>query len=95
MIVQSSKKGFHVVFDHAADWIDNVSIMAWVVLHSKNPGLLKWFTMQCIKRSSTLRVSSKGDKPPPRIVHREGCQDDRIKSYLDFRETLRGIFDQV
>ena len=47
--------------------------------------------MQCIKQGSTLRVSNKGDKPGPRVVYREGVEDDRIKDFLRFRRRIKDI----
>ena len=39
--------------------------------------------MQCIKQSSTLRVSRKGDKPSPRIVYREGESPETVLEELE------------
>ena len=39
----------------------------------------------------TLRISPKGDKPSPRIVYREGRQDNQIKSYLEHRRIIKDI----
>ena len=47
--------------------------------------------MQCIKESSTLRVSTKNDKPPPRIVLRVGKQDDSARNFLQLRKTIKRI----
>ena len=68
IILKSSKNHYHVLFDRPVIWKKNTHIMAWVCLESKNEGLKRWFLMQCIKESSTLRISSKGDKLAPRIV---------------------------
>jgi hypothetical protein len=66
-------------------------IVAWVTLLSHNQGLLKWFLMQCIKQGSTLKVSPKGDKPPPRVVFRYGRQEKQIRSFLSFRKLINNI----
>ena len=50
-----------------------------------------WATSQCIKESSTLRVSSKGAKPFPRIVHRYGKQDEQIELFLKTRSQIKRI----
>lgn len=89
MVLESSKNCYHVVFDRSVDWIENVSIMAWTVLQSQNQGLNKWFVMQCIKKCSTLRISSKGRKPAPRIVHRRGSQSHEVSNYLNARNLSR------
>jgi hypothetical protein len=47
--------------------------------------------MQCIKESSTLRVSEKREKASPRIVFRYGKQDKQIKGFLDFRDFIKRI----
>jgi hypothetical protein len=47
--------------------------------------------MQCIKQSSTLRVSAKHDKPMPRIVARFGRQERQIESFLQFRSLVQTI----
>jgi len=60
-------------------------IVAWVWIESKNEGLGKWFGMQCIKESSTLRVSPKKEKPSPRIIFSFGKQDNEIKKFLKYR----------
>jgi hypothetical protein len=74
LILKSSKNRYHVVFDREVSWSENIRIVAWVVLQSHSGSLCKWFLMQCIKGCSTLRVSSKCEKPSPRIVYRFGKQ---------------------
>jgi hypothetical protein len=76
LILESSPDCYHVVFDRTVSWSENVAIMAWVALTSKHWKLTGWFILQCIKRGSTLRVSTKGDKRSPRIVRREESQND-------------------
>ena len=66
-------------------------IVAWVSLLSHNSGLTKYLQMQCIKESSTLRVSEKREKASPRIVFRYGKQDKQIKGFLDFRDFIKRI----
>lgn len=91
IILKSSKNHYHVLFNRSVTWKRNVHMMAWVCLESRNKGLTKWFLMQCIKESSTLRVSPKGDKPSPRIVFRYGCQDHQIKAFLKYRKLIKRI----
>jgi len=95
MILKSSKNNYHVVFDREVDWSENVSIMSWVVLVSHKPKLLKWFLLQCIRKASTLRVSSKGDKPPPRIVFRNGGSVGQIKVFLCFRSQIKRFMSRA
>jgi hypothetical protein len=89
IILKSSKNHYHVVFDRSVTWKKNVHIMSWVCLESKNKGLIKWFLMQCIKESSTLRVSRKKGKLSPRIGFRNGKQDKEIGDFLVWRECIK------
>ena len=91
IILKSSKNCYHVVFDRKVSWKMNVKIMAWVSLLSHHEKLNKWFTMQCIKEGSTLRVSPKRDKPEPRIVFRYGSQNHQIAEFLAYRNVIKGI----
>jgi hypothetical protein len=77
------------VFDGGVSWTENMRVVAWVALLSHNRGLAKWFLMQCIKGCSTLRVSFKRKKPPPRIVYRHGKQDQNIKDFLRNRKIIK------
>lgn len=89
IILRSSKNNYHIVFNREVDWSENVSIMSWVVLTNKKPKLLKWFLLQCIRKASTLRVGSKGDKSPPRIVFRNGDSASQIRAFLKFRRGIK------
>ena len=89
LILKSSKNNYHVVFNREVSWSENVSIMSWVVLTNKKPKLLKWFLLQCIRKASTLRVGSKRDKAPPRIVFRSGCLAKQIEVFLCFRSQIK------
>jgi hypothetical protein len=51
--------------------------------------------MQCIKIGSTLRISSKFGKPSPRIVFREGNQDERICEFLVQLKLIKRIVRKV
>ncbi len=89
VILRSSEDHYHIMFDRRVSWEQNMRIVAWVALLSHNKGLAKWFLMQCIKGCSTLRVSFKHEKPPPRIVHRQGKQDQNVKDFLIYRRIIR------
>ena len=91
LILKSSSQCYHVVFNRAVSWTDNVRIMAWVALHSKHQKLTGWFILQCIKQGSTLRVSPKGEKPSPRIVFRHGCEHEQIPNFLQYRRIIKRI----
>jgi hypothetical protein len=89
IILKSSKNCYHVVFNRKVSWTENMHIVAWVSLLSHCKGLVNWFLMQCIKESSTLRVSPKGEKPSPRIVHRYGRQNGGIHNFLHHRKLIK------
>jgi len=89
IILKSSKNHYHVLFDRSVTWKKNIHIMAWVWIESKNEGLGKWFAMQCIKESSTLRLSPKKEKSSPRIVFRFGNQDNETTNFLKYRKLVK------
>ena len=88
LILESSPGCYHVVFDRKVDWAENMQIVAWVALLSRNEGLQRWHRMQCIKMKSTLRTGQKIVKPPPKIVVRVGKQWERISKYLKIGNEL-------
>jgi hypothetical protein len=85
------EKNYLVAFDRPVNWIKNVHIMNWIALESGSVDLQKWVTMQCIKESSTLRLSPKIDKPSPKIVYRYGSQNNQIKELLETRRIILNI----
>lgn len=105
LIIKSSEKSYHVVYNRRVSWSENQRIMGWVsyVLcpwlslsesserAKASLNLLLYMRMQGIKQSSALRTSPKGSKPSPRIVYREGDQDDRIANYLEKRRLLKKV----
>ena len=95
IILKSSKNSYHVLFDRSVSWAQNMSIVAWVALQCRNRGLVKWFIMQAIKKSSTLRVSKKKDKPSPRIVYKQGEQNEQIQGFLEYRRFIKSILKKL
>lgn len=91
VILRSSEKSYHVVFDKTVSWTQNMMIVAWVALHSQNRGLVVWFIMQAIKKSSTLRISNKLKKHSPRIVYKYGKQNTQIQEFLAYRKHIKHI----
>jgi hypothetical protein len=89
IILKSSKNHYHVVFDRSVTWERNMHIVAWVALESGNPKLQKYQLMQCIKESSTLRISPKKEKSSPRIVFRYGKKALEVKNFSRYREMIR------
>lgn len=88
IILKSSENCYHVIFDRTVSWAENMSVVAWVALLSHNRGLMRYLLMQCIKKCSTLRVSSKKGKPSPRVVYRFGNQSENIKEFLKNRKLI-------
>jgi len=82
LILKSSENHYHVIFNDMVDWAENMSIVAWVSLQSNNQNMLRYLRMQCIKKSSTIRIGPKGEKRAPRIVYRERKVDKQIKSSI-------------
>lgn len=100
IMLQSSPKCYHVVFNRKVSWTENMQAVAWVALLSKREKLRRWFLMQCIKQKPTLRVSPKAEvsglvKPSPRLVCCEGSQDDQIAEYLEFSGLIQGLVDEL
>lgn len=95
IILKSSKSSYHVVFNRRVTWTENMSVVAWTALESRKEKLRLWLLMQCIKKWSTLRVSPKGKKPPPRIVYREGEHDGQIVGYLEYRRIVKRVWETL
>jgi hypothetical protein len=95
IVLKSSEDCSHVVFNRLVSWSENMHIVAWTSLLSRNAMLEKWFLMQCIKESSTLRVSPKREKPSPRIVYSHGKLDQQIKGFLSHRKSIKSILKRM
>ena len=91
ILLKSSEKHYHAVFNREVSWSENMRIVVWVAMQSRNQGLFKWFHMQCIKESSTLRISTKRQKPSPKIIFRYGKEDQQIKHFLKDRDLIKSI----
>jgi len=95
IILKSSDKNYHVLYDRRVSWIENVRIMAWICLRTKHHLLTRWFIMQCIKKSSTLRVSPKGNKSSPRIVLRYGNQDSQVREFKNSKKSIKRMLRKM
>lgn len=95
IILKSSENSYHIVFNRLVSWSENTRVIAWVSLLSHNRALTKYLQMQCIKESSTLRVSEKQEKASPRIVYRYGKQDRQINDFLKFRGNIKSIIRRL
>jgi len=89
------KSSYLVVFNRPVRWELNARIMAWVAINSGIQSLKDYALMQCIKRSSTLRISPKENKPAPRIVYRYGKQDKQIKKFLETRAFILKALESI
>jgi hypothetical protein len=91
VILKSSSHSFHVIFNRAVSWKKNLSIVAWAsYIANFNLPLMRYLVMQCIKGSSTLRISPKGKKKSPKVVYRYGLQNMMVKTYFESRRELHG-----
>ena len=95
IILKSSKHNYHIIFNRKVSWRQNMHITAWIALESHTQELVMWFIMQCIKESSTLRISPKGRKSSPKIVRRYGRQDGQIRNFLQYRKLIKKIAHQT
>jgi len=101
IILKSSPKHYHVVFDKPMRyWSSVLKVIAWMGIVGNNRNLWKWMCMQAIKGYCTLRVSPKpinshSCKPIPRIVFRHGSQTNMIKEYLTFRKRILRIIKHL
>jgi hypothetical protein len=95
IILKSSEESYHVIYDRPVSWAENMKILAWVSLLSHNEALTKYLQMQCIKKSSALRISPKLEKPSPKIVYKFGEQDKAIRNFLKFRALTKRILRQL
>ena len=88
-VVYRYKTGsFHTVFNRAVSWSSLISILAWLCLTVKDEILSKWFFMQLIKGTFTLRHGFKKRKGIPKIVYRFGNQDGQIAKFLANRKFI-------
>jgi len=92
IILKSSNKHYHVVFDKPKRWSEVISIIAWIGIIAKNENVWKWVCMQAIKKFCTLRVGPKPDgeglKPSPKVVYTYGSQNRQIKWFLSMRRRV-------
>jgi hypothetical protein len=95
VILKSSNRSYHVVFNRVVSWDRNMHILCWVALESHNDALLRYELLQGIKESSTLRIGPKGGKSPPRVVYRWGKQDMQIRKYLNERKKINKLLKSL
>ncbi|HKZ93545.1 MAG TPA: hypothetical protein VJ249_03050 [Candidatus Bathyarchaeia archaeon] len=96
VVYRYKTRGYHIVFNREVSESENRSILAWLCLQLKDENLTKWFVMQCIHQTNTLRHGFKGKKiRPPKIVFRHGNQDKMIAKFLDNRQYILDFYRMV
>jgi hypothetical protein len=100
IILKSSCKHYHVVFDKPKRWSEVIKIVSWMGIMANNRNVWKWVCMQAIKKYCTLRVSPKpvnpeGFKPVPRVVFRYGSQNRQIRLFLTLRRRVLRIVKRL
>ena len=95
LVRKSSEGCFHVVFDRVVTWKECLRFVASIVINSYHEGLKKWVILQARKGSMTLRCTSKGEKPCPVVVYREGSQDAQIYRFLEREDLIKQILDEL
>lgn len=94
VVYRYKTRGYHVVFNRRVSESEIKSILAWLCLQLKDDNLTKWFLMQCIKQTFTLRIGFKGKKiRPPKIVYHHGNQDKMIAEFLDNRQFILNFYN--
>jgi hypothetical protein len=87
IIMRSSAKNYHVIFDRRMPWRDVLRVIfSCPLCRRRSRGRLSWAELQAIKGAATLRISNKGRKGPPKIVYRYGSQSHEIKRYFRVRD---------
>lgn len=84
LIIESSKRNFHVVFNRYLRWKTIVKIIFNQYI------CIRWGIWQARKGELSLRVSSKNGKDRPEIIKRVGKQDKLIADYLEIYNGIVG-----
>jgi hypothetical protein len=92
IIFQSSYSSYHVVFNLPVTWEMNIEVICWVAIESQLEKLRDYVLLQGRKKTSTLRLGNKGEKPPPKILFRYGKQDKEIKDFLEERREIKQVY---
>jgi len=89
VVARLTEPSYHLVFDGAVSWAENLHVINWIALESQNENVQRYAMMQAIKETSTIRQGPKGDKPSPRIVYRFGSQEGMIQRFLEHRRFIK------
>ena len=76
LIIKSSQKNYHVVFNKYLSWRKTLQILSTVY------SCFEWMLWQIRKGEITLRVSTKKGKNRPKIIFQKGQTDKLINDYL-------------
>lgn len=88
VVYQYKTRNYHTIFNQEISKDNIDAYLAWLCLEVNDYNLTKWYIMQRIKQTYTLRIGFKGNKNPPKIVFRYGNQDKMIKEFLDNRDFI-------
>jgi hypothetical protein len=91
IIFKRKVASYHIVFNCLVSWSQFISILAWLSLRLKDADFDKWFKMQCVKQTCTLRHSCKGKKKPPKVIYQFGKQDEGISMFLLNQEFIHNL----
>jgi hypothetical protein len=94
VVYRFRQKNFHLVFNRKASYAELNRILAWLCLTLKDENLTRWFHLQMIKGTYTLRHGFKREKKPPRVVYCYGNQDKQIAKFLANREFVLGFLGE-
>ena len=76
LIIKSSPKHYHVVFNRYLSWRKTLQILSTVY------SCFEWMQWQIRKGEITLRISTKKGKNKPKIIRQKGQTDKLINDYL-------------
>lgn len=84
LLIKSSPKHYHVVFNKYLSWKRTLQILARVFK------CIEWALWQIRKGEITLRISPKKGKNLPKIIKCVGKTDKLIKDYLEIYNLFNG-----
>lgn len=89
LIAKSSKHHYHVIFNKKLEWKQVVKIMSWIAIISRSLSVKNYVLLQLIRGESTLRLSTKKNKPIPRVICRKGQTNKGVEKYLATKRWIK------
>jgi hypothetical protein len=83
LLVMSSPKNYHAVFNRYLSWRKITKILF------SRLECQRWGAFQMMQGELTLRISKKNGENKPKIVYRVGKEDKLIKEYLEVYEEFK------